>query len=315
MREKETPKLSPMVVSTDERIEIAIPTRGRTINLVCLLQSLRTQTFQRFDVTILDDNPDDAVLGNFTLDAMVKLLETEGHRCRIIKGESKGVVFAHNALLHATQKRLIARIDDDTLPESTDYLELLMSVFHEDETGAVAAVGGPIPHFLGGRREQYMVPEEETLGAYAPFEAPEARYLQPVSATPKRVTSLYSSFICKRDYLLAAGGYALSYSTIAEKEETDMLLRVAVLGGRLIFHPHAVLWHLRAPMGGIRHVTPHQSAAMFEADYRNFVARAQRLREGAFDWVSEREENFAPFEKYRIIKDTERGYIVPLNSV
>jgi GT2 family glycosyltransferase len=305
------PKLSSQVISPDERVEICIPSRGRTINLVCLLQALRTQTFQNWDLTVLDDNPGDAIRSNFTLDALLKLLETEGHRCRVIKGKARGVPWAHNTLLVASKKRLIARIDDDTLPEETHYLDHLVSIFHRDHAGTVGAVGGPIPHFQGGDRAGYLLPDDGSIQQFAPFEAPEVRYLHPAGSRPKRVTALYSSFVHKRDYFIEAGGYALSYSAIAEKEETDMLLRVAFLGAALMFHPDAVLWHLRAPAGGIRHNPDENRQKMFERDYQNFVNRATRLKHGAFDWEKERQNNLAPFEKYRLINDEDRGYIDP----
>jgi cellulose synthase/poly-beta-1,6-N-acetylglucosamine synthase-like glycosyltransferase len=311
MNKNIVPKLRPIVIPPKERIEVTIPSRGRTINLVCLLQALRTQTFQNFDLTILDDNPDDALQGNFTVDAMLKLLESEGHRCRIIKGECNGLPRVHNALLHATKKRLVARIDDDTLPEAPDYLAMLVEIFYNDEGGMVAAAGGPIPHFQGGPRTRYICPEKSSLQTYAPFEMPEGRWLQPDSAVPKPVTTLYSTFLYKRDFFLTAGGYSLSYSTIAEKEETDILLRVAYLGGRLIFHPRAVLWHLRAPMGGIRHVTDDEKQEMFQADYRNFVDRVKAIKEGRFDWEAEEGLVVEEFKKYRLIKETDRGYIIP----
>jgi hypothetical protein len=303
------PTLPSVVLTRNERIEICIPSRGRTLNLVCLLQALRTQTFADWDLTILDDNPDDSIKSNFTLQAMTSLLEMEGHRCRIIKGEAAGLPRAQNALLAATTKNLIARIDDDTLPSRTDYLAMLMNVMLRDSTGIVGAVGGPIPHFQGGDLTDYALPSAEALDKYAPFEAPFIRYVQPQDAAPRTVTALYSTFIYKRAYLWASGGFSLSYSTVAEKEETDVLTRTQFMGAKLVFHPHALLWHIKAPSGGIRYVSEEEKDRRFQQDYANFVARMKRLKDGTFNWKEEAEANLRPFEKYTAIQDTDRGYI------
>lgn len=303
------PRLPTVIISPNERIEICIPSRGRTLNVVCLLQALRTQTFDRWDLTILDDNPDTSLKDNFTLKAMLSLLEMEGHRCRVIKGEAQGLPRAQNALLSATKKNLIARIDDDTLPARIDYLSLLMKVLQTDSSGQISAVGGPIPHFQGGTLADYALPDAETLDRYAPFEAPFIRYVQPSEAQPRLVTALYSTFIYKRACFLKAGGFSLSYSTVAEKEETDILTRTQFLGGRLVFHPQALLWHLKAPSGGIRYISEEEKNHRFQKDYANFVDRMKRLKNGIFDWQLEAEANLKPFEKYSAIADSDSGYI------
>ncbi len=303
------PQLSFSSLPKNERIEICIPSRGRTLNVVCLLQALRTQTFVDWDLTILDDNPDDSLKGNFTLWAMLSLLELEGHRCRVIKGEAKGIPRAHNVLLAATKKNLIARIDDDTLPSDVDYLSLLVAEMTSERSGRVGAAGGPIPHFKGGTIEDYALPPDEALKGFAPFETPYVRFVQPREAKPIGVTALYSSFLFRRDFALAAGGYSLSYSPFAEKEETDFTVRIAFLGARLVFHPHALLWHLRAPSGGTRSVFDEERKAMFERDYQNFIDRMKRIRDGAFDWEAEASFNLSPFEKYKAVQDSDRGYI------
>jgi GT2 family glycosyltransferase len=303
------PPLPCVQLPIEDRIEICIPTRGRTINVVCLLQALRTQTFTDWDLTILDDNLDDSLKNNFTLWAMISLLEMEGHRCRVIKGEAMGIPRAHNVLLAATKKNLIARIDDDTLPSDVDYLTLLVNEIRFDSSGLVGAVGGPIPHFKGGTQKDYELPANDTLGEFAAFETPFVRYVQPENATPRSVTALYSSFLFKRAYALAAGGYSLSYSRSAEKEETDFTVRIAFLGGRLVFHPRALLWHLRAPSGGTRSVPESERKQLFQGDYQNFVNRVRAMRDGNFDWGQEAMVNLTPFEKYTTIEDSDNGYI------
>lgn len=295
-------------VAPGERIEACVPSRGRNTNLCVLLQALRTQTFQDFDVTVLDDNPDESLRDDFTVRAMLDLLEIDGHRCRILRGPSQGLMYAQNTLLLASRKRLIARLDDDTVPQPKT-LERLMQVFFDDDKGEVAAVSGPIPAFTGGQLDDYALPPPEVLKQYAPFETPETRYVHPVDARPRRVSSLYSSFIYRRDWFLAAGGFSLSYSRIAEKEDADITLRVAYLGGALVFVPQALSWHLKAPMGGIRHLLEEERQRLFSADYQNFIERAKTIGRGEFPWDLEARTNQEPFQKWCDLDDDARGFI------
>ena len=306
-----TPKISPVHIRPDTRIEICIPSRGRTPNLSCMLQALRTQSFESWDLTIVDDNPDDSLRSDFTLSVMFQLLETEGHRCRVIHGRSQGLASAHDALLMATRKPLIARIDDDTLPARTDYLALLFEQFVRDSTGRLGAVGGPIPHFTGGPLEKYAIPDQTELDKYAPFEAPFTRYLPPRDATPHTVTTLYSSFLYKTDFARAAGGFPVAYGLVGEKEDTDTLTRIAFLGAPLVFHPQALLWHLKVPAGGTRSFAEFGKEQTFQDAYRQFVLRMKSLKERTFDWSAEATANLEPYRSLGALPDDARGYIEP----
>ncbi|MCU0661237.1 MAG: glycosyltransferase family 2 protein [Myxococcota bacterium] len=308
MSHSSQPILEPFTVAEDERIEACVPSRGRNPNLCVLLQALRTQTFQGFDVTVLDDNPDTSLRDDFTVRAMLDLLELEGHRCRILRGPCQGLMYAQNTLLMASKKRLVARLDDDTVPQPHT-LERLMKILLEDNKGDVAAVSGPIPAFVGGKLADYALPDPQSLAQYAAFETPQTRYVHPEGAAPRRMTSLYSSFIYKRAWFVTAGGFSLSYSRIAEKEDADITLRVAFLGGVLVFVPSALSWHLKAPMGGIRHLSNEERQQLFTADYLNFVERAKTLGQGEFPWERERQANLEPFQKWLELEDEARGYI------
>ena len=305
----DVPILPKVPLSPHERIEICIPSRGRTANLITLLQALRDQRFVRWDLTILDDNPDDSLETDPSLEKMVMLTEMAGHRTRIIKGASAGLIPAQNTLLAATRKNLIARIDDDTLPDGIDYLEQLVDAMLNDRTGRLGAVGGPIADVRSPSLDDHRLPPEEELDKYYPFESPHIRYVQPKDAVPRTVPSLYSSFLYKRPVAWAAGGFSMSYSPIAEKEDTDLLVRMGMLGATCLFLPRAQLWHLKAPMGGIRFLSERERAALFQQDYLNFVSRVKQLRAETFDWAAESAANLSPFQRFTALDDSTRGYI------
>lgn len=112
------------------RITIQICTKDRHTETTLCLQSLRTQTYQDFDVLILDDHSGVQLLSSEFATAVISRLQLENHKVRVLRREhSFGVCSARNYLLEKdTYKNLLsARIDDDVILEP-DYLERLVNV-------------------------------------------------------------------------------------------------------------------------------------------------------------------------------------------
>ena len=83
------------------------------------------------------------------------------------------------------------------------------------------------------------------------------------------------------------------------------------LGGRLIFEPGALAWHLKAPMGGIRNVTTEQRQVFFHEDTLNFRERANQIRLRIFNYALERKTNLENYGNWLGLADHQSGYIPP----
>mgnify|MGYP001558142425 CR=1 FL=1 len=112
------------------RISVHLPSKNRPTELSLLLQSLRTQTYQDFDIIILDDGSGTPILNYGFMACMIARLKLESHRVKIIRNDiSLGVTKARNKLLDEDffGNEFVCRLDDDVICES-DYLEKLISV-------------------------------------------------------------------------------------------------------------------------------------------------------------------------------------------
>lgn len=116
------------------RISILINTRDRHGELGLLLQSLRTQTYQEFDIFIRDESQT-PVFNNAFLPPMFNRLKLEGHGVFIEHSlPSFGVCHARNALIEKEKEwngknPLLLRLDDDCMIEP-DYISKLVDVIN-----------------------------------------------------------------------------------------------------------------------------------------------------------------------------------------
>ena len=114
------------------RIAIVIQTKDRPTELALLLQSLRTQTVQDYDVYILDDASGTPITGYHFLMTIVERMRMEGHRMQLARNHSsKGISSARQQMVEWVLKDSTAdyllRIDDDTICDP-DYIEKLVRV-------------------------------------------------------------------------------------------------------------------------------------------------------------------------------------------
>lgn len=109
------------------RVDVNIITKDRPTELALLLQSLRTQTYQGFDVYILDDASGTPILNFHFLNVLFQRLKYEGHKVIVLRnnrnmGVSKSRQKIADFCIEHGDGDLILRQDDDTILEP-DYLE------------------------------------------------------------------------------------------------------------------------------------------------------------------------------------------------
>jgi len=68
----------------DNRISIHVCNRERHSELALLLQSLRTQIYQNWDVVILDENSTPIISNHFLMNLIARI-RLEGHGVNIVK--------------------------------------------------------------------------------------------------------------------------------------------------------------------------------------------------------------------------------------
>jgi len=113
------------------KIDVMICTSNRPTEIALLLQSLRTQTHQDFDVFIMDDRSGTPLGQHHFIRCIINLLKQEGHRVFIFREEKirYGVTKLRQILvdkiLKLGQGEAILRLDDDNILNS-DYISKLI---------------------------------------------------------------------------------------------------------------------------------------------------------------------------------------------
>ncbi len=146
---------------------------------------------------------------------------------------------ARNLGYRMTSGEVLAFIDDDAFAEP-DWLEHLLPFYADPTVGAV-----------GGRQIRRQPGElEEGVDAIGQLQ-PDGTITGNFAADPGRPVSvdhlLGANMSFRRSVLDRIGGIHEGYGGTCVREETDLCLRVAHAGFRLVYTPDAVVEHLAAP--------------------------------------------------------------------
>jgi len=127
------------------KIAVLINTRGRPAEVSLLLQSLRTQIVQNFDIFIIDDAGENPLESFHFYNCMINRLKVEDHLVFIYRNSfSSGVSKARQQIVDWSWNlgyEYFLRVDDDIVLES-DYIERLQKVL---EKGYDFASGVTVP--------------------------------------------------------------------------------------------------------------------------------------------------------------------------
>lgn len=235
------------------RTTIHIVTKDRASELSLLLDSIRTQTYQNFDVIILDDSRPQPVINSHShVQTLVNRLKDDGHKVIYqTSPEILGVCHARNYCFEIdnTNNPLVLRVDDDTILES-DYIERLVNVMKDKGVGAV---GGVVPNLMPPRfiRNTDMVKTFNKV-TLDPFEMKDDGGFEYDKEAILDSHHLRSSFMIRREIHNQIGKYPTDYSPVGFREETDYSFRILLAGWKLKTDVKAIAWHLRCPSGGTR---------------------------------------------------------------
>ena len=239
----------------ENRITIHICTRDRHTELALLLQSLRTQTYQNFDILICDDASGSPIISAGFITALITRLKLENHKIKLIRnGESFGCCYARNRCIEEDKfdNPLTFRCDDDVILE-TDYIEKLLIVINDGydmASGVVPLVAYPelkrkiefVKPIINEHKfdsEGNLIKQTDDCG-YC--------YLENVILPTHqfRTNCLYKSEINKKVK------YPLNLTTVAFREEGYFSFNAILEGYKIGVNTGAVAYHLQTPSGGNR---------------------------------------------------------------
>ena|SRR3990167_66420 len=260
----------------NQRISIHIATRDRSTELALLLSSLRVQTYQDFDVVIVDGSQPNSIFSVHFVNLIINQLKMEGHGVYMRSINIPGVCYARQSCLeNDTYKNpLICRVDDDVILQP-DYLEKLLEGINKgyDLVSGLTPNCG-IPPIM--RESKYVKPfisridvkDDGTITHMGDDCAFTYDTQEIIPTCHFRSCALY-----KREIHDNANDYKLGLSMVGFREELFISLKAILAGYKLAVHTGAINWHLRTPSGGCRFPNYEQLVMLDEQRMQGWLKR------------------------------------------
>lgn len=215
------------------RVTVAIATYNRADEVertLVTLARLDTDGCPDHEVLVVDNNSTDD-----TPDVVARFAPLFAGRLKYTRETRQGLSHARNTAMREAKYEIVAFLDDD-VDVSSEWLRRLSAVFAEED---VATVGGRAFLVYPSERPKWL--SEEIEGLLTKVELGEERR----PARPDEVYGVNLSF--RADWLRRAGEFRTDVGRVGNLllggEDSDMLERVAALGGRIVYEPGAVVGH------------------------------------------------------------------------
>lgn len=297
-----------VIVFKMNRTIIHIATRDRPTELFGLLQSLRTQTYQDFDVLILDDGGGTPFQNYYFLNYIIARMKMEGTNITIIRNNiASGVSSARQQLVDYTMKELkheyICRLDDDILLEK-DYLEQLMMGIKQ---GYDLMSGLTIP-FASPVQVRDIIQIEPIVGECILDDKGELIMNMDDCAvlyTEHKILPTHHFRSCalyKRELHEKGVDYNSRLSKNGFREEQILSFKAILKGFKLGVNTGAINYHLMTPSGGER-----DTMNMTEFNQEVLDSTVKRMFEDHGDFIKTYNEKFNIVPKERTEGEFAKG--------
>lgn len=245
------------------RIAVLINTKDRPTETALLLQSLRTQEYQNFDIFILDDCGGTPLFNYHFFNCLVTRMRLENHKIFIRRTEfPHGVSRARQNIVDWAMEndyKYFLRVDDDVILQP-DYLYRLMKLMNDyDIASGVTVSFGPLnkrdPKFIGEIINRVVLDEE---GNYI-FNGDDCgmEYTEEVILPAHHFRSCA---LMKRKVHEKIKYYPTKLSMHGFREEQIFSYKAQLEGFKIGVDTGAINYHQMTPSGGER---PYQDLSKF----------------------------------------------------
>ena len=229
------------------RTSVIIPTYNRPEELEDCLRSLARQTVPPDELLVVDD-------GNLSRIPAGDLCRQAGVECRHIHKKEPGLTESRNVGVERSGGEIVFFFDDDVVL-FPDYIEKVLALYAEDDSGDLGGVGGfivntkpltlpralryafDVPFLVSGLREGRVLKSGFcTDFGDTPFPL---RRVTPVEFLPGAAFSF-------RRQVLEEFSFTPGFRDVALGEDKDFTVRVS-RRYRLLLHPGARLYHFESP--------------------------------------------------------------------
>ncbi len=260
-----------------DRVSVQICTKDRHSELALLLQSLRTQSYQDFDLVILDDASGAPILKCQFLVSLIHRMKLENHKFKIIRNnQSFGCCAARNKCIKEDDFNNLytLRLDDDVILEA-DYIDRLLDIIkffdYDMATGVVPLLMHPeikrkvekVGNIINEHKfnkEGKLIMNKDELG-YCYIEE------KVIPTHQFRTNCLYKSEINKKVK------YPDNLTTVAFREEGFFSFGAILEGYKIGVNTGAVCYHLQTPSGGNRRQDYNECVKIDEDTWRKWLKK------------------------------------------
>lgn len=243
-------------------VTIFVPTGNRARSLSKMLSSLTKQTYQNFEVVVVDYQSTDKT-------PQVLAQYSKALRIHLIHQEVKGLVAASNLALTAACAPLFIRTDDDIVARPT-WIEEVIRTFAKSKH--IGGVTGPtiIPSSYLKNRDLFIFEHKMRSGSlfwkavghiyFNYFLEGHSRkvahwfgsgafslgsnFPSATTAGEHDVTNLEPcNFAVRTSLARQVGGFDDVYDGVGEYCEADLAFKIQAFGYRLTYNPHAIVHH------------------------------------------------------------------------
>ncbi|MDG2388115.1 MAG: glycosyltransferase [Planctomycetaceae bacterium] len=172
--------------------------------------------------------------------------------------ETPGVVNARNSAVENSNGEILIFLDDDVRILNRHFLERHVANYRDPDVSSVSG-----RELSADELEHPDLPSDDDLPGH-----PESAETPIWSDQPAVFHALYFGRVGRERYqvhtfctcngsirrseFLRADGFDENFSGNSYGDDYDLAIRLAELGGKLIYDPQAALIHLQSPMGGLR---------------------------------------------------------------
>ena len=218
-------------------LSIVVPTLNRTPYLLPLLDQLLRQDGVDFEVWVLDQGEETGAG-----DVRRRLEDRfDDPRLHYVHLPVRGVANARNEGLARARGEIVLFLDDDVILLADTFLRAHLDRYADPDVGAV--VGRVVERSI--RANTRRTRSKVTIGG---------RTVENLLGTePVRLQSVKGANVSFRaEVFRFIGGFDRNYIGTSLLEEADVAARVMRDGWQLVYEPGAELFHLSAPLGGVR---------------------------------------------------------------
>lgn len=305
-------------------VTVVVPTRGRRQELANCVQSLLAQGYPSFEVIVVDNNDDPAVV----LDVLADSLRDD--RLAVVHEPRPGASVARNTGTASARGVLIAATDDDVIAASS-WLAELVATF--DDKSIDCVTGLVLPNGLQTPAQELFEEFGGFSKGFAParFDLLEHRSAEPLYPYSVGMFGSGNNVAFRTSALQEIGGYdeRLGPGTpIKSGEDLDVFLKLLFAGRTLAYQPRARISHNhRRSMDELhvqmRHYGRGLSAVILKwalSDPRRFMeilrrlpAGLRRLLDGGSDRNSGRTAAYpASLKRAELRGSLEGGFLLPV---